>query len=62
MIAAPEVRVGELPRMGDAINVNFVKLSSPRLQLILSRVCDKLIGTANQLSVADVLSPLGSAI
>jgi len=62
MIAALEVRVGEPPRIGDAISVNFVKLSSPRLQLILSRVYDKLIGTANQLSVADVLSPRGSAI
>jgi len=28
MIAAPEVSVGELQRIGDAINVNLVNLSS----------------------------------
>jgi len=28
MIAALEVRVGELPRMGDAINVDLINLSS----------------------------------
>jgi hypothetical protein len=37
MIAALEVRVGELPRMGDAINVDLVNLSSPRLRPVLSR-------------------------
>jgi len=28
MIAALEVRVGELPRMGDVINVDLINLSS----------------------------------
>ncbi len=61
MSAALEVRAGELQRMADAIDVDLVNLSSPRLRPILSRVCDS-DQHADQLLVAAVLNPLGSAI